>query len=535
MVKVELEFKRIQTYLFSSPRLRAMLGANSKLGETVRIKLVELAREHKAKAEPTLTQRLPTASEKDPLTNSVGDLLLKDDPQKVYQEYGVLVRDGGHFTATFENQEEARNFIAAATQLITAQLPGILIEARIDNEKETNAAGGESIFNHPAFQISHQLSAQPASERDRAKGTFIGYDEKLIEEAGKNFRKNPQDTIATLEKYGLIPTPDQVPKSLNDLVKKNDSVLENDAAQGDYLAIVHADGNSIGARYNAWQQLADEKNLQGLEKEIHGEHFFHSMRVAVRQALTEASKKIFQDSPEAYQLLMLGGDDLLLACASQYALPFAQAYSQALTQTTLADGKPLTLGIGVVIAKPSFPFYRLHALADELATSAKQLFRANEEVGSVIDWYVTSNSWVNDAISQRKESNKIESLILSHKPYAVLGEHSLEKLLGAANQLQHSENFARSQLRTLVETLRLGRTQAELTWLELPEKLQKTINELLTQFGYQSNHLFIEKSELKITQSILPDLVEIIELMFKADRKNQNQSNNAPRRRQHVS
>lgn len=36
MNKVELEFKRIQTYLFASPRLRAMLGANAALGHTIR-------------------------------------------------------------------------------------------------------------------------------------------------------------------------------------------------------------------------------------------------------------------------------------------------------------------------------------------------------------------------------------------------------------------------------------------------------------------------------------------------------------------
>ena len=43
MHKIELEFKRIQTYLFASPRLRAMLGANATLGRAIRMDLPLLA------------------------------------------------------------------------------------------------------------------------------------------------------------------------------------------------------------------------------------------------------------------------------------------------------------------------------------------------------------------------------------------------------------------------------------------------------------------------------------------------------------
>jgi hypothetical protein len=45
MTRVHVEFKRIQTWLFAVPRLRAMVGANALLGETLRVKLPNLARE----------------------------------------------------------------------------------------------------------------------------------------------------------------------------------------------------------------------------------------------------------------------------------------------------------------------------------------------------------------------------------------------------------------------------------------------------------------------------------------------------------
>jgi len=59
MHKVELEFKRIQTYLFASPRLRAMLGANSILGQTIRLELTELARDCNARPDLKIVEEMP--------------------------------------------------------------------------------------------------------------------------------------------------------------------------------------------------------------------------------------------------------------------------------------------------------------------------------------------------------------------------------------------------------------------------------------------------------------------------------------------
>jgi hypothetical protein len=44
MMRVHIEFQRVQTWLFEVPRLRAMVGANALLGETLRVALPKLAR-----------------------------------------------------------------------------------------------------------------------------------------------------------------------------------------------------------------------------------------------------------------------------------------------------------------------------------------------------------------------------------------------------------------------------------------------------------------------------------------------------------
>ncbi len=43
--KVQIDFERVQSWLFAVPRLRAMVGANTLLGEVLRIRLPDLARQ----------------------------------------------------------------------------------------------------------------------------------------------------------------------------------------------------------------------------------------------------------------------------------------------------------------------------------------------------------------------------------------------------------------------------------------------------------------------------------------------------------
>ena len=48
--RVHIEFSRVQTWLFAVPRLRAMVGANALLGETLRVALPDVLCQREAVA-----------------------------------------------------------------------------------------------------------------------------------------------------------------------------------------------------------------------------------------------------------------------------------------------------------------------------------------------------------------------------------------------------------------------------------------------------------------------------------------------------
>jgi hypothetical protein len=269
---------------------------------------------------------------------------------------------------------------------------------------------------------------------------------------------------------------------------------------GGYLAVVHADGNSVGQAAGL-----DEAVMAG---------FFHRNRVLLRRALQFAVNQACEGVEVApLQLLMLGGDDLLLVCRAASALPFVVNLCRELDSLQVDRGNTfhLTLGVGVVFSKPTVPFHRLHDVAENLAASAKCRFRglAEHERGSVADWAVYTTAWVDDPTEVRRRDwvrGSGENVrILSRRPMRVLGDGlaSVEGLLRTAASLADAP---RSQLRYLVDQLHRGKSLSEFAFVDLSEKTRVAlkhagISEVWTRAGRTEPYL----------TSVL-DLVEVSEI-----------------------
>lgn len=474
MIQVDVELKRIQTFLFQVPQLKAMLGANALVGEVMRVKLAQLAENHHAKK---LKENFNFQLESnDPLQHKD----LKDDPAEAYQQ-GILARDGGHFSVLFKDETKAVEFMRAAENLLCKELPEVLFELRKKPFGTTNdkaSADGlisETIADLPVLQICTATGQGPATVGDKKE--YLSHSTDLRLKAGERFyRGETQDILGLLRKRLNIDGQKQ-PHDLNNI------------ADGGYLALIHADGNGIGKRYQHWK--AECSHSEELHIEAHGEQFFYSMRVAMRQAVVQAINQTFNKPGSAgqqlYQPLMLGGDDLVMVCRADLALTFCRQLCLDIQCIKLSDGKPLTLGIGVAIAQSSYPFYRLHELAEELVSSAKRLARGQSvgQEASVIDWQVVSQSSFSDLAATRRRADCVaygvgdnsqpETLLLNQRPYPVLELassapnalplSSLAELMDAAEKLKDS--FVRSALRGLRSEYEKGRLHGELAFANL--------------------------------------------------------------------
>lgn len=551
---VRLELQRIQTFLFAVPRLRAMLGANALLGQAIRCELPGLARPPKCPPwQLEWPGDPPVRDGKDTLGGASGGWPAGDDPVESLT-HGVLSRDGGHLRIAFKEPGQADAFIARARGYLDRTLPGLMYSLdRVQADSEVDAARCAvedelaDPFELPQLQVCTRSGTDVASEpamTPEGEAIYISSATKAKEDAGEEFQKT-RDTASRCDYISLLRA--HMPRSEDQALPRD---LDELSDSGGYLAVVHADGNRIGQRIKA--HLSSLGELDWLAEECAVEHFFHGMRSAVRGALMEALRDVFttdeldRHASLPYQLLMLGGDDLLLACHPRYALPFVERFAYRLKDRKLADGKPLSIGAGVIIAKHNLPFHRLHQLAESLGRSAKRAYLQYKpgaekdalEERSVVDWSVLTASWGEDPLEMRcahdhlvyGEGNDKVILGLTTKPYFVLEEHaadgdiqlpSLQALLATVKDLEEVAELPRSQLKDMLRRLGTGYLGAELAyqvlWQRMPESARDALRSLI-----DVDSLWIRVSGDKqpiraITQ--LKDLVECLELRYLGRRK----------------
>jgi len=510
MYKLEISLKRVQTYIFDVPRLKTMLGANAQVGQVMRHELAGMLNGRGKQMTWSFSQgeSLPD----DPLTGSTDP----DDPKDAYEK-GILARDGGHFIVVFETKENAEKFQAEAEARLAEKLPGVLYEITIKRWPETPVNGqaetGEDQTNDravvaqeihladlPVLQVCQETGREPASEQEeqeiseknnQLQKQRLPWQARSVtqrKECGKQFYEGNTLDIIGLMGEALHPTTKTVgykwqnPRDLQDLTA------------GGYLALIHADGNGIGMRYKRWRDGG--KLLKAYEQEARGEAFYHGMRVVVRRAVVDALNETFHDLQDnacrPYQVLMLGGDDLLLACRADFALPFAECYAKELERHKLVDGRPLHVAIGVAIAQESYPLHRLYELAENLASSAKRLYRAlkEEDRKSVIDWQVVTTSWFEGVAEARRQAELVEyvtgsstengssteKLVLTNRPVTAGNESQLSMILKNARDLDEPKlDAARSPLRALRAACERGRLSGEMAFARLPEEVRKLV------------------------------------------------------------
>jgi hypothetical protein len=514
MNKVHIELKRVQTWLFSIPRLRAMVGANTLLGETLRVELKKLmvdGNENDRWKTQAHEGDFPAASDDDPLEEH-------DDP-RADAALGITSRDGGHFEAYFDDEEGAEAFAREAAALLRERLPGLQFKITAGERKDDEGEGDES--TSPAFQLLGERARFLSSDLPvlaPCSWTGRGLSSAVVEQ-GEDLDEVSLDAC---ERHTTAKRAEE--GNAEDLVtlmrraigsKRELADTFEELAESGYLAVIHADGNGVGSALCRNPPPASRAKLHHNNRVL--------MRSALKHALLQSEslracrnlRKHGRPREVAPLLpLMLGGDDLLVVCRADAALPFVVDLCSKLECLQPAgESFRLTLGIGVAIASYSLPFHDLHEVAEQLATSAKRRVRTADGSPrvSVVDWAVSTASLAEKNLAAQRRRDWLcgpaqEPRRLSQRPLPVLardgGQHSLEGLLAGTRQL---EGAPRSQLLYLMDQLRRGKKLAELAFEELSPPARRG----LERAGMKS--VWIEANDGGCATALL-DLIEVMEI-----------------------
>jgi len=166
--------------------------------------------------------------------------------------------------------------------------------------------------------------------------------------------------------------------------------------ESSYIAVVHADVNGMGRRFDALaEEYASPKQnddyLKALRRlsEATRQRAGKALGTIVDTLLDAINRKVLK-TPERrgqrylpFRPIIFGGDDMTFVADGRLGLELAAWYLQEFTKEPL-DGKPVYARAGAAIVKTHFPFSRAYDLAEELSDHARH------PDGTMLDWHFST-------------------------------------------------------------------------------------------------------------------------------------------------
>jgi GGDEF domain-containing protein len=236
--------------------------------------------------------------------------------------------------------------------------------------------------------------------------------------------------------------------------------FRNFAKAKDYLGLIYADGNSMGA------EIENLKNLQEIDDFAHliDDSIYEAVCDAIKMHLpvwkgrTEENDIIERLFP--FDLLLLGGDDVVMvtsaAASMDVALTIAERFHE-LTKAKDPKGEGYTLSIGVILAPIKYPFGLLQDLAESaLKFAKKDGARAKDGDRTRINFFkLTGGSEpdfkdvYNKLYHRKDEWEKDREFYATLRPYTVQDLQLLLNLVAKGRE----KNLGRTKLHQLREAV----------------------------------------------------------------------------------
>lgn len=133
----------------------------------------------------------------------------------------------------------------------------------------------------------------------------------------------------------------------------------NEMTAGRYIAVIHADGNGVGVRFEG-ASFAEVKRLS----DVIGGASLTALRAAIRETLLEDGNHYILGVP-----VLFGGDDLVMIVRADRAIAFMQAYAKAFAA---AQREGITLSAGIAFVRANHAFHQALHLAEGLCKATKR-------------------------------------------------------------------------------------------------------------------------------------------------------------------
>ncbi|HLF25536.1 MAG TPA: hypothetical protein VJG32_04320 [Anaerolineae bacterium] len=490
-----IEATGIQDYIFGSNELAQNIGASELVTQATSLwvfeRLDEMSLQHNV-SKPYVIE------------NDTGQYAISDESFLSGEDRAeVIYASGGNALLLFHSEEKAKDFARRLTRRALADAPDLqLVVARQQGDWESDIL--KDMLDNLRRKLARRKVDRPFSTPLTGLGVtaacaFTG----LPAVARDPLDRKPPNQRRLISKVvqSKLKATEQGKERLRDVLRDvRDSDFEfiydfdlfGTKGESSYIAVIHTDGNSMGARvkdigalFTRAEQNADYvRALRAFSRSVN-KAATRALRSTV-QVLLDKRNHTYRDNgkrlyikdvvPVArqnqhwqlpFRPIVFGGDDVTFVCEGRLGLLLAAKYLQVYSSHRLSDGKPAHARGGVAVVKSHFPFSRAYDLSERLANSAKKYIQERNEQGeeglTAFDWHFAVSGLLLDLGATRQREYHVEDGQLYMRPYRLSDDsqdfaHAWSTLRHVMDDFQTKREWAgrRNKIKALRDALREG-------------------------------------------------------------------------------
>lgn len=295
-----------------------------------------------------------------------------------YSKENMVYSGGGHTVLQFDTLEAAKHFSECLTLCVLRDFPSMELFVKLLAYDEAKTPGEN--LNALVAGLEAKKARRAASFRRRT----YGVEHPRQDEPNRRSYQIPQLEVGVPKGWTLTSDGEEL------------------AGEDSFLAVIHLDGNAMGARvqaiYDACRDNWDEcvKQLDAFSKDIDDDFAvaYDRMTEELVKALEASGYQVRLDD-EGKKILPVrkvvgAGDDVCFIAAGSLGLECAVSFLRHLSNIRHEGTEPYAACAGVVLIHRKYPFRQAYDLSEALCSNAKKFGAKLAEDGSVsaIDWHI---------------------------------------------------------------------------------------------------------------------------------------------------
>lgn len=356
--------------------------------------------------------------------------LMKILSEQQFSEENVVSSGGGNTVLEFPDAEAAKKAVTIITETIYREFDGLELFAKTIACEETDS------LTDSLKELKKLLERKKSVRRAAFHQGTYGIEEistKTLSAVCLNPVSKEKQELQERE-LGQV-AKEFCPKEFT--VVNDFKRLGGEKNESNFIAVVHIDGNGMGARVDSlykeigslgWEGAKEKLRQFSEEIDCDFKESFREMAQEIGESLQHGSlhgKLELQGKDFPVRRVITAGDDICYVTEGRIGIESARIFIEKLTQKkNKVDNKGYSACAGVAIVHQKYPFYRAYELAEMLCSNAKRYGADihpadNGSSISSIDWHIEFGELKESIGKIREEYVTVDGNQLELRPYII--------------------------------------------------------------------------------------------------------------------